>query len=132
VAIEKSVLDAMNVADRRAMRLIRTFMRVRDVSQGQLAQALHMSQTQISRRLNVPGALSYGELAAVAAFFGMPVSVFEKEEREAVNELLGAPDPGQPADGRVQSGCTQARLNLRRSLALSVLQQVPLAVDTAA
>lgn len=88
MAIEKAVLDAMSVADERARRLIRTFMRLCDISQGDLAEALSMTQTQISRRLNVAGSLSYGELAAIAAFFGVPVSTFEKDEQDAVNDLF--------------------------------------------
>jgi transcriptional regulator with XRE-family HTH domain len=91
VATDRMDLQAKHrAASESVPKVIKTFMRVADVSQQQLADALGMTQTQVSRRLNVPGALSAGELMAMAAFFEVPVESFYKDLPDAVTDLLTA------------------------------------------
>jgi transcriptional regulator with XRE-family HTH domain len=68
--------------------VIRTFMRVRGVSQEEIGFALGLTQRQMSRRLNVPGAISQEELAGIASFFDVEVATFYKSLPDAVADLL--------------------------------------------
>ena len=73
--------------------VIRTFMRVRGVSQEQIGFALGLTQRQVSRRLNVPGAISQEELAGLAAIFGVPPSSFYRPLPDALADLFRAAPP---------------------------------------
>lgn len=70
--------------------VIRAFMRVEGISQEHLGDALGLRQGAISRRLTKPGALSQEELAAIAAYFGVPIGTFYKPWREAIHDLPDA------------------------------------------
>jgi len=77
-------------ANRTVMEVIRTFMRVMQVSQEALGDALGLNQPQISRRLRVPGSLSVGELVAFARFFRVDPSTLYKPVPEALGDLARA------------------------------------------
>ena len=87
MAVHEAALAAMERARANVPEVIRAFMRVERVSQEHLGEALGLRQAAVSRRLNVPGALSQEELAAIAAFFGVPIGSFYKPWREAIRDL---------------------------------------------
>ena len=91
----------MATARRQVPATIRAFMRLWDISQHQLGEALGLTQTQVSRRLSVPGSLSYDELEGIARFFSVPVTSFSKPLREALADLPDRPaslrDEGKPS-----------------------------------
>lgn len=70
--------------------VLRTFMRLVPLSQEQLGEAMGLSQRQVSRRLNVPGALAQEEVWALADLFGVGVETFYKEMPEAVADLMAS------------------------------------------
>lgn len=90
VTVHQAALEAMHEAQAHLPVVVRAAMRVTGTSQQALADALGFTQTQISRRINVPGALSADELAAVAAFFQVDVASFYKPLPEAVADVLTA------------------------------------------
>lgn len=93
MATHQAALEAMERARRHVPEVIRTFMRVRSVSQEQLGFALGLTQRQVSRRLNVAGAISQEELAGLAAIFGVPPETFYKPLADALADLFKAPAP---------------------------------------
>lgn len=88
MAVHAGAIEAMERARSHLPEVIRTYMRVRDISQEQLGQALGMTQRQVSRRLTVPGSISGEEVAALAKFFGVDVASLYKPIPEAVSDLL--------------------------------------------
>lgn len=80
--------EALERARRDVPRVVRKFILVTGITQEQLGGALGLSQRQISRRLCVPGALAQEEVAAIAAYFGVPIETLHKPVGEAVRDLL--------------------------------------------
>lgn len=98
MAVNEEALKVIAEADTRVRETLGVFMRVRKITQAQLGEHLGMSQTQVARRLNVPGALSASELAAMAAFFQVEIATFLKPLPEALSDL-----------GKAQLTCTGTR-----------------------
>lgn len=85
----------METARKQAPEVIRTFMRVRGVTQQQLGEAIGLTQTQLSRRLAVPGSLSHDEMVGLARVFGVSVETFYKPLADALADLFRATPPPQ-------------------------------------
>lgn len=88
--------DARERARTNVPAILRTLMRVRAVSQEQLAAALDMTQPQVSRRLSGVASISQEELAAIAAFFGVTVETFYKSDVDAISDLVDVLRQGNP------------------------------------
>lgn len=83
---------------------IRSLMGRRRVKQGQLAEALSMSQAAVSRRLTAELPFNTDELVRVAEFFGIEL-----------HRLLPPPDGGSRQSGCVTAGSEDAQvIPLRR------------------
>ncbi len=81
-------LEALERARHNVPRVIRKFLVVTGITQEQLGSVLGLSQRQMSRRLCVPGALAHEEVAAIAAYFGVPVETLQKPVQEALRDLM--------------------------------------------
>ncbi|HEV2071053.1 MAG TPA: helix-turn-helix transcriptional regulator [Acidimicrobiales bacterium] len=81
-------MEALERARRDVPRVVRKFITVSGITQEQLGAALGFSQRQMSRRLCVPGALAQEEVAAIAAYFRVPIETLHKPVPEAVRDLL--------------------------------------------
>jgi transcriptional regulator with XRE-family HTH domain len=92
-------MAALERARRDVPRVVRKFMLVTGTTQEQLGGALGLSQRQMSRRLCVPGALAQEELAAIAAYFRVPIETLHKPLPEAVRGLIDAWEPPATLDG---------------------------------
>ncbi len=90
MAIHEEALAAQRRAAEHVPQVVRAFMRLRQVSQEHLGEALGLTQRQVSRRLNVPGSIAQEELAALAAFFGVQPATFYKSLPEALADLIAA------------------------------------------
>lgn len=70
--------------------VLRTFMRLVNLSQEQLGDFVGWSQRQVSRRLTVPGALAQEDVYALADLFGVEIATFYKPLPEAVADLMAS------------------------------------------
>jgi transcriptional regulator with XRE-family HTH domain len=70
--------------------VLRTFLRLLNMSQEQLGGAFGLTQTQVSRRLSGRGDISQDELRGLAAFFGVEMDTFYKPLAEAVADLMAS------------------------------------------
>lgn len=78
----------MQYAHEHVPEVLRTFLKVLNMTQDQLGGAFSLSQTQVSRRLSGRGDISQDELTGLAAFFGVEISTFYKPVPEAVTDLM--------------------------------------------
>ncbi len=110
MALHMGAMEALERARRNVPEVLRAFLRVTDVSQETMGAGIGLSQRQISRRLCVPGALSQEEVAALAAYFGVPVATMYKPVPEAVSDLMEVWEPATlPTDTRSGSSVGRAR-----------------------
>ena len=110
MALHAGAMEALERARRDVPAVVRAFLRVTDISQETVGAGIGLSQRQISRRLSVPGALSQEEVAALAAYFGVPVATMYKPVRDAVADLVAVWEPATlPTETRSGSSVGRAR-----------------------
>ena len=106
MAVDQDDLESQERAETHALEVIRAFMGAAKISQAELAAALGMTQTQVSRRLSVPGALSYIEAVKLARHWGVSVGTFDQPIADILDVSLGT----------VKSRITRGRESMRRQL----------------